>query len=78
MSQPMLNTDEPEVRCGMCGGRARVCSDPLYRRGARVIECAGKGQPYPFKGKGRCAWSSLDPARVDPSWYWRMRVRLGR
>ena len=71
--QPALNTDRPGVRCGMCGGRARACGDPLYHRGARIIECASG-----FPGSGPCSWSSHNPARVDPAWYWRLRVWLGR
>lgn len=72
MNGPTLNTERPGVRCGMCGGRARVCGDPLYGRGARIIECASG-----YRGE-RCAWSSLNPARIDPSWYWRLRVWIGR
>ena len=73
MNSPELNTDQPEVRCGMCGGRARTCTDLLYNRGARVIECATG-----FDGESPCSWASINPARVDPSWYWRLRVRVGR
>lgn len=61
-----VDTEVPRVRCGMCGGRVRVCKDPIYTRGARVIECP------------RCSWASVDSARVDPAWYWRLRVWVGR
>lgn len=67
-----INTAKPEVRCGSCGGKCRVGYDPIYKRGARVIHCNSG-----FRGRGHCAWSSMNPARVDPSWYWKLRVRLG-
>jgi hypothetical protein len=66
-----MNTDPPQVRCGMCGGKARV-----WKRG--WIECAGRAQPWPFGGEGRCAWSSHDPRRRVNPLYWRARVWLGR
>lgn len=75
---PAINIDPPEVRCRMCGGKCRVCKDPIYKRGARIIECAGKDQPYPFQRSGPCSWSSMNPGRIDPPWYWKLRVRLGR
>lgn len=61
-----VNTEPPLVRCGMCGGRAQVRKDPVYGRGARVIGCP------------KCAWVSIDSGRVDPAWYWRLRVWVGR
>jgi hypothetical protein len=71
MSQPMQNTDPPGARCGMCGGKAR-----MWHPG--WIEYAGKGQPYPHDGEGRCSWSSHDPRRRKHRPYWRVRVWLGR
>lgn len=71
MSEPMQNTDPPGVRCGMCGGKARV-----WRPG--WIECAGKQQPYPFEDAGRCSWSSHDPRRRKHRLWWRLRVAVGK
>jgi hypothetical protein len=64
--QAMLNTAPPEVRCGMCGGRARVWQ-PGW------IECASGSPEY-----GRCSWSSHDPRRRKHPLWWALRVWLGR
>jgi hypothetical protein len=67
-----VNTDKPTIHCGVCGGKCRVGYDPIYKRGARVIHC-NSGKPR----MGPCAWTDINVGRIDPAWYWKMRIRLG-
>lgn len=64
--RPVVNTDPPPVRCGMCGGRCRADSTrDGFRARARWICC-----------RSGCAWSSHSPRRIGL--LWRLRVAIGR
>lgn len=56
--QPSINTDPPDIRCGMCGGRCR-----RDKTGPAWIEC-----------RNGCAWSSSDHRRVGWYWRLRVWV----